>query len=57
MHINTVRPENGVLINLDSVGKQLIIEMDGGVCFGQAEMLLRNIDFVLLTSKIWFGFY
>jgi hypothetical protein len=52
MHINTVRPENGVLINLDSVGKQLIIEMDGGVCFGQAEMLLRNIDFVLLTSKI-----
>jgi hypothetical protein len=57
MHINTGRPENGVLNNLDSVGKQLVTEMDGGVCFGQAEMLLKNIDFVLLTSKIWFGLY
>jgi hypothetical protein len=57
MHINTVQLENGVVINLDSVGKQLVIEMDDGVCFGQAEMLLKNIDSVLLMSKIWFGLY
>jgi hypothetical protein len=57
MHTNTARLENGVVNNLDSVGKQLVIEMDDGVCFGQAEMLLRNIDFVFLTSKIWFGLY
>jgi hypothetical protein len=55
MHTNMAQLENGVQNNLDSVGKQLVIEMDGGVCFGQAEMLLKNIDSVLLMSKIWFG--
>jgi hypothetical protein len=57
MHTNTAQLENGVQNSLDSVGKLLVIETDDGVCFGQAEMLLKNIDFVLLTSKIWFGLY
>jgi hypothetical protein len=34
-----------------------VIELEDGICFGQAEMLLKNIDFVLPTSKIWFGLY